>query len=82
MAQDAALTTRVEEALERVRLVEEKRMFAGITVMVRGKMCVSIGRNRIMCRARMIRTAHPDFPVRPKPALHPAAAGALLNDRR
>ena len=29
---------------------EEKRMFGGITFMVRGKMCVSVGRDRIMCR--------------------------------
>lgn len=25
-------------------------MFAGITFMVRGKMCISVGPNRIMCR--------------------------------
>jgi TfoX/Sxy family transcriptional regulator of competence genes len=30
--------------------VEEKRMFGGITFMVRGKMCISVGKGRIMCR--------------------------------
>jgi len=43
--------------LERVRAVlrgtvdyREKKMFGGITFMVDGKMCVSVGRERIMCR--------------------------------
>jgi len=30
--------------------VEEKRMFGGVCFMVRGKMCVTVGRERIMCR--------------------------------
>jgi TfoX/Sxy family transcriptional regulator of competence genes len=43
--------------LERVRAVlrgradyQEKKMFGGITFMVAGKMCISVGRERIMCR--------------------------------
>ena len=34
----------------RARPVEEKKMFGGLTFMVRGKMCVSVGKDRIMCR--------------------------------
>jgi len=30
--------------------VQEKRMFGGLVFMVRGKMCVSVGKERIMCR--------------------------------
>jgi len=41
---------RVREALAHVRKVEEKRMFRGVTFMVNGKMCVSAGDNKIMCR--------------------------------
>src|SRR5215472_2145207 len=50
MPHDEALAERVKAALGRVPRVEEKRMFGGITFMVRGKMCVSVGRGRIMCR--------------------------------
>ncbi|MBA0088929.1 MAG: TfoX/Sxy family protein, partial [Acidobacteria bacterium Pan2503] len=50
MPHDEALAVRVKAALRRTPLVEEKRMFGGITFMVRGKMCVSVGRGRIMCR--------------------------------
>ncbi|MBA3969771.1 MAG: TfoX/Sxy family protein [Gemmatimonadetes bacterium] len=44
------LTNRVKAALESVTAVEERRVFGGITFMVRGKMCVSVGRGCIMCR--------------------------------
>jgi len=47
---DDALVSRVKAALGRTRHVEEKKMFGGVTFMVRGKMCVSVGRDRIMCR--------------------------------
>jgi TfoX/Sxy family transcriptional regulator of competence genes len=40
----------VKAALGRTRHVEEKKMFGGVTFMVRGKMCVSVGKDRIMCR--------------------------------
>lgn len=49
MPYDEALAKRVKAALRR-RRVEAKRMFGGITFMVRKKMCVSVGRERIMCR--------------------------------
>jgi TfoX/Sxy family transcriptional regulator of competence genes len=47
---DEALLTRVRAVLSQTPNVEEKRMFGGITFMVRGKMCVSVGAERIMCR--------------------------------
>jgi TfoX/Sxy family transcriptional regulator of competence genes len=50
MPRNDALTNRVQAALGHIPRVEQKRMFGGITFMVRGKMCVSIGKERIMCR--------------------------------
>jgi TfoX/Sxy family transcriptional regulator of competence genes len=45
-----ALIERVKASLARVPRVEEKRMFGGVAFMVRGKMCVTAGKGRIMCR--------------------------------
>jgi TfoX/Sxy family transcriptional regulator of competence genes len=50
MAYDDVLVTRVRRALSSARRIEEKKMFGGITFMVRGKMCVSVGKDRLMCR--------------------------------
>jgi len=50
MPHDDVLAKRVRAALARAPRIEEKRMFGGITFMVRGRMCISVGRNRIMCR--------------------------------
>src|SRR5215468_7646946 len=50
MSDDDALQSRVRAALAGVPNVEEKKMFGGITFMVGGKMCVSAGKGRIMCR--------------------------------
>ena len=50
MAYDEKLADRVREALAHLPKVEEKRMFRGVTFMVNGKMCVSVGDDRIMCR--------------------------------
>src|SRR5258708_19808320 len=44
------LTQRVREALAEVPKVKEKKMFRGITFMVNGKMCISVGNEEIMCR--------------------------------
>jgi TfoX/Sxy family transcriptional regulator of competence genes len=44
------LTQRVREALAEVPKVKEKKMFRGITFMVNGKMCMSVGDEGIMCR--------------------------------
>ena len=50
MAYNEKLTKRLREALTGVSNIEEKRMFSGITFMVNGKMCISAGDDRIMCR--------------------------------
>lgn len=50
MPYNDVLANRVKQALGSVRPIEEKRMFGGIAFMVRGKMCVSAGKDRIMCR--------------------------------
>jgi TfoX/Sxy family transcriptional regulator of competence genes len=50
MAYNEKLTNRIREALSEIPNVEEKRMFSGITFMVNGKMCISAGDDRIMCR--------------------------------
>jgi TfoX/Sxy family transcriptional regulator of competence genes len=50
MPRNHALTNRVQAALGHIPGVEQKRMFGGITFMVRGKMCISVGTERLMCR--------------------------------
>jgi hypothetical protein len=51
MAYDEALAHRVRDSLTRRRIrFTEKRMFAGVTFMVRQRMCVSVGPDRLMCR--------------------------------
>jgi TfoX/Sxy family transcriptional regulator of competence genes len=50
MAYNEKLTIRVRQALACIAKVEEKKMFRGITFMVDGKMCISVGDTRIMCR--------------------------------
>jgi len=50
MAVNEKLTQRVRELIGKAPEVAEKRMFRGITFMVDGKMCVSVGDDRIMCR--------------------------------
>lgn len=50
MAYNELLTNRVREALTHFQKVEEKRMFRGVTFMVNGKMCVSVGDDELMCR--------------------------------
>jgi len=50
MAYNEKLTARIREALAHLPDVEEKRMFRGVTFMVNGKMCISAGDDKIMCR--------------------------------
>lgn len=50
MAYNEQLTNRIREALAHLPRVEEKRMFRGVTFMVNGKMCISAGDDKIMCR--------------------------------
>ncbi len=50
MALNEKLNSRIREILTGVKNVEEKRMFSGVTFMVNGKMCISAGNDRLMCR--------------------------------
>ena len=50
MAYNEKLANRIREALAHLPGVEEKRMFGGVAFMVNGKMCISAGNDRIMCR--------------------------------
>jgi hypothetical protein len=52
MAYNEALTARLRDVLAGagVKNFEEKKMFRGVTFMVDGKMCISAGDTRIMCR--------------------------------
>lgn len=44
------LAARVRAGLAHMRDVKERKMFGGIAFMVKGKMCVTVGKDRIMCR--------------------------------
>jgi TfoX/Sxy family transcriptional regulator of competence genes len=44
------MTMRIREALADVPRVEEKKMFRGVVFMVDGKMCITAGDDRMMCR--------------------------------
>jgi len=50
MAYNEELANRVREALADQPDVEEKKMFRGISFMVNGKMCISIGDDELLCR--------------------------------
>ena len=50
MAFSEQLADRVRESLADLRGIEEKRMIGGLTFMYRGKMCVGIIKDDLMCR--------------------------------
>ncbi len=50
MTANETLKHRVRAALADKGSVQEKKMFGGITFMANGKMCISVGKNRLMCR--------------------------------
>lgn len=50
MTRDEILTERVRQALRRLPRVAERKMFGGICFMVNGKMCITVGHGRLMCR--------------------------------
>src|SRR5689334_6822046 len=50
MAYNQKLYKRLQQAFATIPNVEEKKMFSGITFMVDGKMCMTVGPDRIMCR--------------------------------
>ena len=57
MAYSEALADRVREHLSLIPNVQEKRMFGGLCFMVNGKMCVTVGDHRLMCRIDPARRA-------------------------
>ncbi len=50
MAYNEKIVNRIREALIDIPDVEEKKMFRGITFMVDGKMCISVGKDNVMFR--------------------------------
>lgn len=50
MAFDVALADKVRRAIPKRAKVEEKKMFGGLCFMVNGRMCLCVGRDRLMCR--------------------------------
>ena len=50
MAYNETLADRIREALADMPDVTEKKMFRGVTFMVNGKMCISVGDDEILCR--------------------------------
>lgn len=50
MAYSESLAQRMRQALAAVPQVAEKKMFGGLAFMVNGKMCLTVGAGRIMCR--------------------------------
>jgi TfoX/Sxy family transcriptional regulator of competence genes len=50
MAYSETLAARIRQALAHLPVVAEKKMFGGIAFMVNGKMCLTAGADRIMCR--------------------------------
>lgn len=50
MAYSEKLAERLRQALAHLPNVEEKKMFGGLAFMVNGKMCLTAGADRIMCR--------------------------------
>ena len=50
MAYNEKLADRIRESLADISQVEEKEMMGGLTFMVKGKMCVGIIKDEMMCR--------------------------------
>ena len=50
MSANESLARRGRAAHASIGRVEEKRMFGGLAFMVDGKMCVTVAKDRIMCR--------------------------------
>jgi TfoX/Sxy family transcriptional regulator of competence genes len=50
MPYNEKLADRIREALVDLHDVEEKEMFRGVTFMVKGKMCVTVSGDELMCR--------------------------------
>src|ERR1700730_14707613 len=50
MPYNEKLAARIRTALTHLPYVEEKKMFRGVTFMVKNKMCISVSGEEMMCR--------------------------------
>jgi TfoX/Sxy family transcriptional regulator of competence genes len=50
MAYNQVLAERVRISLMKNLAVDEKKMFGGLAFIVNGKMCINVGKDRLMCR--------------------------------
>ncbi len=50
MAYNEKLAGKIREALAHFPIVKEKKMFGSLAFMVNGKLCITVGKDRIMCR--------------------------------
>lgn len=50
MAANEKLTQKIRVAFQNISNVEEKKMFSGIAFLVNDKLCVSVSKDKIMCR--------------------------------
>lgn len=55
MSYDQKLYECLREFFSRIPNVEEKKMFGGVAFIVNGKMCMTVGPDRIMCRIDPVR---------------------------
>ncbi|WP_118976840.1 TfoX/Sxy family protein [Taibaiella koreensis] len=78
MSYDEQLANRVREALLIYTTeIEEKKMFSGLCFMVKGKMCVCISKDELMCRIGPEATATALERNDCRPMIH---GGRSLND--
>lgn len=50
MAYSESLAQRMRQALAHLPDITERKMFGGLAFMINGKMCLTVGPERIMCR--------------------------------
>jgi TfoX/Sxy family transcriptional regulator of competence genes len=50
MAYSDIIANRIREKLKEIPNVEEKKMFGKLAFLISGKLCLSAGKNQIMCR--------------------------------
>ncbi|MFS4466541.1 TfoX/Sxy family protein [Maribacter sp. 2210JD10-5] len=58
MAFSKELAQRIRKALEHLPRVEEKKMFGSLAFMVNGKLCLTAGPSRMMCRIDSVLYEH------------------------
>lgn len=50
MAHDEQLAASIRRAVADAGAIEEKKMFGGLAFMLNGKMCITVGPTKVMCR--------------------------------